>query len=287
MLRIKTTKPERLRKLIRPYVIEILKWIGLRSLNSAAKEQGLKKLACKLEEMVPDIRNQYTALELDNDYLKTKVRYQHAFQISLVDKIIKDFDNPVIIDIGDSAGTHSQYIIRQYSKNNNIKCFSINSDEKAIEKIRKKGLNAVHAKAEDLDSYNINGDILLCFQTLEHMMDPCNFLYRLSSKTTAKYLIITVPYLKKSRVGLSHARGLPKGYVTAENTHIFELNPEDWKLILKHSGWNIVDEKIYLQYPKRSIFGLTKPLWRSIDFEGFYGVLLKKDHTWSSQYLSW
>ena len=273
--------------MIRERAREFIKSIWLRSLNCAAKEQGLKELAAELEAIVPDVRNQYTGLALDNAYLKNKVRYQHAFQISLVGKIIRNFDHPVVMDIGDSAGTHSQYITQLYSRNNNIKCFSVNSDINAIEKIRAKRLSAIHAKAEDLESYNTDSDILLCFQTLEHLMDPCNFLHRLSVKTTAEYLVITVPYLRKSRLGLPHARGLRQVPSTAENTHIFELNPRDWKLIFKHSGWSVFDEQVYLQYPKRNIFYLTKSIWRRLDFEGFYGVILKKDNTCSSQYLDW
>lgn len=287
MFPIKRIIPKRIWQFFRPRITDALRLIWLRSLRAAGKEQGLAQLVNKLEEATPDINNQYSTVELNNTYLRTKVRYQHAFQISLVDRIIREFDNPVIIDIGDSAGTHLQYIIKLYSKDNNITCYSINSDPMAIERIRKRGLNAILTKAEDLDSYNINADIFLCFQTLEHLMDPCNFLYRLSSKTRAKYLIVTVPYLKRSRVGLYHARGWREGQVTAENTHFLELNPEDWKTVFKHSGWDVIAEKIYLQYPRKNLLRCTRLLWKRLDFEGFYGVILKKDDTWSSKYLDW
>ena len=75
-----------IRKIIRAKSWEFIKSIWSGSLNSAAKEQGLKELAAELEAIVPDVRNQYTGLALDNAYLKNKVRYQHAFQISLVEK---------------------------------------------------------------------------------------------------------------------------------------------------------------------------------------------------------
>lgn len=267
------------------------KIIGLawsRSLDFAAKEQGLKELAGRLQEIVPDIRDQYTAFKLDDPFYRAKARYQHAFQVSLVGKVINSFDNPVVVDIGDSAGTHAQYIIRLYARpGREIKCLSVNSDAQAIQRIRQKGLEAIHARAEDLDSYHIGGDILLCFQTLEHLMDPCNFLHRLSPKTTAEYLIITVPYLRKSALGLPHARGARQTPSTAENTHIFELNPQGWKLIFKHSGWSVFSEQIYRQYPRKNIFYLTRSVWQRLDFEGFYGVILKKDSTYSSQYLDW
>ena len=106
--------------------------------------------------------------------------------------------------------------------------------------IRKKGLSAVHTKAEDLQNYNIKADIFLCFEILEHLMNPCYFLHELSTKTNAEFLVITVPYLKNSRIGLHHVRGNRKETVNAENTHIFELCPTDWKLLVQHSGWKIL-----------------------------------------------
>ncbi len=73
----------------------------------------------------------------------------------------------------------------------------------------------------------------------------------------------------------------------AENTHIFELSPEDWKLIFRHSGWNILKERVYLQYPKRHFWFITKALWKKFDFEGFWGAILEKDTTFSDYYQDW
>lgn len=259
----------------------------LRSLRKAASEQGLNEFAVELERIVPDISRQYSTFILDTPYLKTKARMMHAFQISLLNKIIGEFKNPVIVDIGDSAGTHLQYLIGLYSKDKQINCLSINIAADAVEKIKTKGLAAIQARAEDLHEYKMNTDIFLCFEVLEHLMDPCRFLHQLSSKTDAKYLIITMPYLRSSRVGLKHIRNAWDEHVCAENTHFFELEPEDWKLLLRHSGWDIVEEKVYLQYPKRSFLKVTRPLWKKFDYEGFYGAVLKRDKRYSSKYKDW
>jgi len=257
------------------------------SLKMAAAEQRLDCLIIKLEEIVPDISDQYSTFKLDTRYLKTKARNLHAFQISLVNKVIGEFQKPIIVDIGDSAGTHLQYIIGLHSKDKDITSLSVNLDSEAIERIKAKGLNAVKARAEDLQDYNEKADIILCFEILEHLMNPCHFLHQLSLRTNAKYLIISVPYLSSSRIGLHHIRGGRQERVRAENTHIFELSPEDWKLLIRHSGWSIIDEQIYLQYPKRGFFRIAKPIWKRFDFEGFYGLILKRDNSWSSKYLDW
>ena len=277
---------KRIRENINAYLKEMLQLVFYKSLKKAAREQGLDKLAARLEDIVPDITNQYSRFKINNTYLRTKVRCQHSFQISLVQKVINEFESPVIVDIGDSAGTHLQYIMGLYNKKK-LDCLSVNLDLKAVERIKEKGLEAVHAKAEDLSGYNINADIFLCFELLEHLMNPCLFLHELSEKTNAKYLIFTVPYRKESRVGMHHIRAERKESVYAENTHIFELNPEDWKLISKHSGWDIFEERIFLQYPRRSLLRLTQPFWKRSDFEGFYGLILKRDSKWSAKYEDW
>ena len=179
------------------------------------------------------------------------------------------------------------YILGIYSGKKDLECIGVNLDPKAVEKIKARGLAAVNARAEDLPKHDIKADIFLCFEILEHLADPCNFLHSLSANTNAKYLVLTVPYVRHSRVGLHHIRDGRKGPVCAENTHILELSPEDWKLFARHSGWNIVKEKIYLQYPKKSLLRCTQPVWKKGDFEGFYGLILEKDDTWSSQYKDW
>lgn len=121
-----------------------------KSLESAAREQRLCELRKKLKEIVPEITNQYSSFKIDNPYLEINVRNLHAFQISLVNTIIGEFEKPVIVDIGDSAGMHLQYLQGLYNNSKRIECLSVNLDSKAVERIRKKGLNAVLARAEDL-----------------------------------------------------------------------------------------------------------------------------------------
>jgi len=273
-------------KSIKPFLRQTYQTVMKTSIEKASKEQGLKNIADELTKIVPDITDQYSTFKIDNPYLRTKVRNEHAFQIALANEVISEFKKLTIVDIGDSAGTHVQYIMGLHSKNKEIQCLSVNLDAQAVEKIQQKGFDAVNARAEDLHNYNINADIFLCIQTLEHLMNPCHFLHELSTKTNAKYMVITVPYLKNSRVGLHHIWG-GLGNVYAENTHIFELSPKDWKLLVRHSGWDIVKEKLYRQYPRRGLFWITKVLWKRFDYEGFYGMILTKDDTWSSRYMDW
>lgn len=274
-------------KQMKNYLKNYIRRILEKSLKIAAKEQGLDVLVKRLRDIAPDISDQYTSFKIDNSYTENTCRNIHAFQISLVNRVMGEFENPVIVDIGDSAGTHLEYIKSLYPDKKDMKCLSLNLDREAVQRIKNKGLQALQIRAEEIHNHNIEADIFLCFEIFEHLMNPCELFYNLSSKTGAKYLIITVPYLRRSRVGLNFLRAERKDGVAAENTHIFELSPDDWKLLFRFAGWSPAFENIYLQYPRKNWFWITKPCWKKIDFEGFYGAILTKDRTWCDLYRDW
>ncbi len=144
---------------------------------SAIKEQDLFELYNKLNSIVPDIKNQYSSFQIDSEYLNVKVRAQHSFQISIVIKSIEELNlqkekEITIVDIGDSAGTHIKYL---KSLIQNVRSLSINLDNKAVERIKQNGLEAIQCRAEEVEKYDINPDIFICFQTVEHLHSPIQF----------------------------------------------------------------------------------------------------------------
>jgi len=195
-----------------------------------------------------------------------------------------------IVDIGDSAGTHLLYL-NELSKKTNvlINTLSVNLDSEAVEKIKARGLNAKLCRAEDLHmgSDSFRADLFMLFEVLEHFFDPISFLRDIAKKSDCQYILITVPLLASSRVGLSHTRRDSKEISFAENTHIFELSSGDWDLIFKFSGWRVIIRDEYTQYPKNGLLRFTKYIWRKMDYEGFYGVLLEKDMSHSDLYQDW
>ena len=264
----------------------------LQSLKSALKEQRLDNTFLELKKIIKNYSDQYNHVKIEGEYWNYKVRALHAFQvnfginsINLVRKNLKK-DNLTIVDIGDSSGTHSLYL-KKLVKESNLKLVSVNLDTNAIKKIKEKGLEAIHSKAEELSKYNINPDLFMSYQTVEHLNSPITFLKSISQNSNCEYFLLTVPYILNSRLGLEHIRENSENKVHAENIHIFELSPNDWKLLFKHSGWEVVNEKIYYQYPRLHPLRILKNTWAKYDFEGFYGVLLKKNHYWTNKYLDW
>lgn len=266
----------------------VLELLQRYSLSLAVREQGMSELVERLTQIVPDLRHQYTSFEVDSSYLLLKVRGMHAFQVDLTNLAISSLcssSEPLsIVDIGDSAGSHIQYL-QALHKDTELNCMSINVDAAAVRRIRNKGLQAERLRAEEIGSHGLKADIFISFEMLEHLENPVQFLKDLSNLTTCRAMVITVPYLQQSRVGLYHIRDGILQVRTPERTHIFELCPADWRLLFMHAGWRIQEERLYLQYPKRSIFRLMKPLWKALDFEGFWGAVLLRDQTWSDLYV--
>jgi hypothetical protein len=286
------------RYLIRKGLKDVARKLLVWSLLESNKKRGEAELKRRLVEIVPDISKQYTTfcIASDDTYLIEKVRTQHAFQIGLALKAIDMFIGGSesrrvnIVDIGDSSGTHLRYLSGLTRDHDiEIMSMSVNLDPEAVRKIRGCGLPVIQCRAEELHlaEEGIAADIFLSYEMLEHLFDPISFLHSLAGGSACSYFVITVPSVRRSRVGLHHIRRIAQGNVHAENTHIFELCPEDWDLIYEFSGWNVLFRDRYTQYPERGLLHMTKYLWRRIDFDGFYGVILKRNPEKTQQYQSW
>jgi len=263
------------------------------SLRKALKENGLQELKEKLCRIVPDediIRQEFSECT-DTDYKRLKRRALHAFQCYLMLKALEDSQGkPTVVDIGDSMGTHMRYLKALTKEKHDIDTISVNLDERAIERIKAGGMEAIHSRAEDLDLGDKEIDLFTSFQMVEHLHNPSIFFRRLAKKSKGKKMLLTVPYVRKSRVGLHHLRNGFCHPIRAEEEHIFELNPKDWSLLFLHSGWKVTYSKINYQYPRKLpiLNCFWKILWRvPLDYEGFWGAILEKDTTYSDCYQDW
>jgi 2-polyprenyl-3-methyl-5-hydroxy-6-metoxy-1,4-benzoquinol methylase len=282
-----------IKEIAKKFVFKLLTY----SLKSASKEQGLSDLKLKLEKINPDLSGQYSSFKVEGDYLVNKVYLQHAFQVSLAQDAISLLDNKkresfTIVDIGDSSGSHLQYLTNL--EKGITRAISVNLDPEAVKKIQKRGFEAIESRAELLHEHpNFNGrsDIFLSYEMVEHLLDPISFLHEMSIKSKCDFFVVTVPYQHSSRVGMHQIRNCISSTspFNAEVTHIFEFSPNDWDLIFKFSGWRVVKRVYYTQYPKNKLnpFSLLKYVWRKLDFDGFYGVILEKDDSVSRHYQNW
>ena len=294
--------------MIKTWVKELLKKIfytcAIRSLHAVNIKRGRLETIKKIASIVPDISDQYSTWTINPSsiYDVVKIRSIQAFQVDLALTALRGLCNAsredplFVVDIGDSSGTHTKYLQELCPELGigDVDFLSVNLDSAAVEKILAKGGNAIQSRAEDL--HKIIGDqrhpdVYLSFQSLEHFFDPISFLRDLAVETSTENFVITVPYMKRSRVGLKHLRdpNLSGRFreINAENTHIFELSPEDWKLIFRFSGWKPVHEEVFYMVPSRHPLSLFRYALRRYDFEGFYGVILRKSLEESELYRDW
>ena len=264
--------------------------LGAWSIRAAVKERGLAQMVEKLRSIVPDISQQEARPVLSTPFIEIKRRSLQAVQAELMLAEIRGIENPTVIDIGDSAGTHMLYLRTLAGESCNVNTISVNMDSRAIEKIRARGLTAIHSRAEDLASTEV-GDVslLTSFEMVEHLHNPCIFFRRLALRGLSNRMLISVPYLRQSRVGFHHIRENDTSQQFAEDVHIFELSPEDWSMLFLHSGWRVVKSHIHYQYPKNwpVISWLLSIFWKNYDYEGFWCAVLEIDLSKSNLYTDW
>jgi len=261
-------------------------------LKTALREQKLTSMAEILKKIIPDISKQEERERKSfSMYAETKRRGLQAFQCTLMLEALKEINGKeiTVVDIGDSAGTHMIYLKKLAEDDFVINTLSVNLDQRAIEKIRARGLKAMLCRAEDLDLGDKRVDLFTSFEMVEHLHNPAIFFRRLAKKSKCELMLITVPYCKVSRIGLHYLRNGDANELFAEDEHIFELSPNDWSLLFLHSGWKVVRSKIYYQYPRwiPVVSQVLEIVWKRRDYEGFWGAILKKDTTFSDLYKDW
>lgn len=270
---------------------QILEKIDAISLRQALQEDQWAEMVAKLIGIVPDIAAQYSRTRDRTDSWKLQTRGLQAFQVAMMLRALQPFParKVTVVDIGDSAGTHMLYLKEIVREQVEVDTISVNLDPRAVDKIKARGLAAMLCRAEDLDLPGMDIDLFTSFEMVEHLHNPAIFFHRLARKSTSKKILITVPYVKTSRVGLHHVRQRSREVIFAEDEHIFELCPEDWTLLMLHSGWKVIHSEIYYQYPRQwpIISRFIAYYWRMRDYEGFWGAILEKDLTFADCYQDW
>lgn len=265
------------------------------SIEDAAREQGLTELIPKLRAIVPDLRDHFSggfdAVEYDR-FWEIKMRAQQAWQAQCMLDAVSfiDRDNLTLVDIGDSAGTHSAYIKALAPTGKVGRSIGVNLDPRAVERIRARGGEAIECRAEEIDLHGINADLYMSFETIEHLTDPIRFLHSLAERGSAEYLLMSVPYRRQSRFGGEHLRQdnlNGSDTMTAEEVHMYEFSPEDWTLLAKFAGFEAIFTRTYRQYARHSLSRVTAPLWRRLDFEGFFAFFGRRDLSLARRYTDW
>jgi hypothetical protein len=273
-----------------------------RATLTAARRAGLQPLMRQLEGIVPDLTEQYSNIRIESPRFYSICRANHAFQMRLLLKAVDGIagDRMTVVDIGDSSGTHMLYL-RALRSERRLETMSVNLDARAVEKIRSRGLKAIHCAAEDLALEGKGIDLFVSFEMVEHLLNPALFFHRLAVRGQSDRLLITVPFVRTSRVGLYSLRTLRPGIqrnavdfsgfsreaIHAENEHIFELAPDDWKTLMIFSGWKPRYHEVFEIAPRFGFYSPAHRYWSRTSFTGFLGIYAERDLTAATRYVDW
>lgn len=275
-----------IKRLIKRRIIDPISIHAVRKI--ANSNADIKKIWEDSRKLIPDFRQHYSFL-VESEEIENRIRLLVVFETFFVkkeiDRIIAENGKCSYADIGDSDGS-VRLLLKNYSHSAQLNTVGINLQKSSVEKMKKKGLDAICADAQSLGDQGIHYDIASVFETLEHLPDPIGFLNSIKSVVN-KRLIVSVPYIRHSRVGLAYLsdKWPEENKPTIENTHIFELSPTDWKKIFHHTGWTVDQEMNLMMFPSKGISRfLLQPYWRHVSFEGFWFVSLIKNNKYSSRY---
>jgi 2-polyprenyl-3-methyl-5-hydroxy-6-metoxy-1,4-benzoquinol methylase len=279
-----------MKSLIRKIITKSIKNISFRAVNQMVKSNSeLKEMWDISLKHFPDFRNHFT-IQVDCKETEARIRLLVIFEALFLKKAITKIKNSqekiTYADVGDSDGS-IQMLLSVFFSKDELSSLGINLQEAAVEKIKNLGFDAICADALKLRDNNTKYDVISVFETLEHLPDPLGFLTEIRPIVNNQ-LIISVPYIRGSRVGLAYLKNNWNidRKATIENQHIFELSTADWEKIFKHTGWTITHQEKLLMYPRKSPYRLVlEPFWRYRSFEGFWFVALEKDSTYTSRYV--
>lgn len=234
-----------------------------------------------------DLTFHYTGVTL-SPFFESKSRFllsaQATFVAEQVRRVLSEKERCDLVDVGDSDGSLQQMIRAMVDNNDLLNTVGVNLQPKAVKRIQERGLDGMLIDAMELANRGLNYDIVTVMETLEHLPNPIGFLESIHAVARER-LVISVPFVRKSRVSLAYLdASKEERQPTIENVHIFELAPADWRKIFRHSGWTVAEEWTAYQYGPRSFWRVTAPIWRRLDFEGFWLASLKKDSSACKRY---
>lgn len=282
-----------IKKIMKIIIKKIIDPVSIRAIHEVGNSNAeLKRIWEDSLTLFPDFKHHYSFV-VESKEVENRIRLlvaAEAFFIKKeIDKVITAKDKCTYADVGDSDGS-VRLLLKKYFGGEKLASVGINLQASTVEKIRKRGLDAICTDALSLEDRGIHYDIVSLFETLEHLPDPLGFLNGIR-KVVDKKLVLSVPFIRHSRVGLNYlsdrwVNKWPQDMkTTIENTHIFELSPLDWKKIFLHTGWKVDNEWNLMMFPSNKISRLIlQPFWRVVSFEGFWFVSLFKDNKYSSRY---
>jgi SAM-dependent methyltransferase len=228
----------------------------------------LKKLV--LDE---DERYHYGDSELDEPASQNVVRSFSVDRIRFIRDCLDTEQITTVLDIGDSNGL----FVRSLGKDG----ISVNISEGTVKHLKTKNLDVIKADIEHIPFKSGSIDVILSFETLEHVKNPVQALEEIG-RVCNHSCILSVPFVEKTYINRAGNMFGQRYFLH----HIFEFNPADFNNIVKLTPFTLAcDKRAVVLDGRISLFHyLVFALWNLFIekdtfcdcFKGFYLCHLKK-----------
>jgi SAM-dependent methyltransferase len=169
---------------------------------------------------------------LEHEHLRRVVRYFHAWRIHTLRERLGDrLASAAILDVGDTDGR----TLKELGKNG----IGLNISPDAVENIEANGIEARLGDAHRIPFDDESFDVVLCFETLEHVEDPRGLLVQLERVCRpGGRVFISIPWVPRTNV-LRRVEHAPPG-----REHVFEFDRDDFSSLVTHTPLEIVWETV-------------------------------------------
>lgn len=169
---------------------------------------------------------------LESGHFRQAIRYFHAWRIGQLHSRLGDaLASAEMLDVGDTDGL----MLKHLGKSG----LGFNLSAVAVENIRSNGVEATLGDGERMPFEDGSFDVVLCFETLEHVPNPEQLLEELARVTRREgRVFISIPWVPRTFI---HARD-PSHSVGYQ--HIFELCRQDFAAVVSHTPLEITYESV-------------------------------------------
>jgi SAM-dependent methyltransferase len=191
-------------------------------------------------------RGHFADVVLEQRYLQEVTRYFHARRVQrITERLGPELASLTFLDVGDTDGL----ILKHLGK----KGVALNNSPKACEQIRSNGVEAREGDGQRLPFDDGAFDVVMCFETLEHVPNPGALLAELI-RVARRTLFLSIPGVQATLVH-PRLRGSRLG-----EEHIVEFSEPDFRAFLTHFPVRIV------HYERMDVFGRPRGLREAISY---------------------
>jgi SAM-dependent methyltransferase len=180
-----------------------------------------------------DERSHFQDVDLGDAGLQYLVRSFTIDRIRFVREVLPEGVHGPVVDLGDTNG-----IFLRSLKQSGI---SVNISDPAVRSLHGRAMEVVKADVESLPFKDKSVEVVLLFETLEHLPNPLRALGEIG-RVCSRSLILSIPLVSLTTIHRAHYD--PTRPATQD--HIFEFSVPDFKRILSHTPFELERDRIVM-----------------------------------------